>query len=212
MLPERLEKIKRVVRKRQSNLTVILENVHDHHNIGAVLRTCDAVGISEVFVLYTEAHLDREYLEVGTRSARGARRWVDVRFYTDLEACFQHVKRDYDKIYSTHLAAGAVSAYDLDLTESVALLFGNEHFGVSKEAQVYSDGNFIIPMVGMVQSLNISVACAVTLYEAYRQREEKGFYGEHPQIGATEEAALFDIYAERQRHKLKNKLSKRLND
>lgn len=212
MLPERLEKIERVVKNRQSNLTVILENVHDHHNIGAVLRTCDAVGVKEVFVLYTEAHLDREYLEVGTRSAKGARRWVDVRFYTDVDACFAHVRRDYDKVYSTHLAENSVSAYDLDLTESVALLFGNEHFGVSKEAQKYSDGNFIIPMVGMVQSLNISVACAVTLYEAYRQRAAKGFYDENRQISDDEASELFDLYENRQRHKLKNKLSKRLNE
>jgi tRNA (guanosine-2'-O-)-methyltransferase len=110
------------------------------------------------------------------------------------------------------LAEDSVSVYDLDMSDSVALLFGNEHLGVSEEAQKYSDGNFIIPMVGMVQSLNISVACAVTLYEAYRQRDVKGYYSDNQQISPKDKAELFEIYENRQRHKLKNKLSKRLND
>ena len=205
MTPERTEKFERVVHCRQPNLTVILENVHDSHNIGAVLRTCDSIGIKEIFVLYTEAHLTKDRLILGSRTSSGARKWVDVHLYNDIEACFSHVRKNYDHVFSTHLSEDAVSSYDLDLTQSVALLFGNERDGVSKEALAYSDGNFIIPQVGMVESLNISVACAVTLYEAFRQRKEKGFFDENPQLNEVERKALFEEYKARHVSKLTRK-------
>ncbi|MEL6924375.1 MAG: TrmH family RNA methyltransferase, partial [Bacteroidota bacterium] len=85
MTPERAAKFRRVIRRRQPNLTVILENVHDPHNIGAVLRSCDSVGIAEIFVLYTDPRLDVDRLELGKRSSSGARRWVDVHFYKEVE-------------------------------------------------------------------------------------------------------------------------------
>ncbi len=213
MTPERIAKFKRVVKARQSNLTVILENVHDNHNIGAVLRSCDSVGIGEIYVLYTDPRLiSRDKLVIGKHTSTGARKWVDVHFFTDTEACFKQVKSRYDKIYSTHLAADAVGMHELDLCQSVALLFGNEHAGVSKEALAYSDGNFIIPQVGMVESLNISVACAVTMYEAYRQRAQKGFYTDHPPMSAEEQQKLYDVYEERHDLRMKRKKAKRIND
>jgi tRNA (guanosine-2'-O-)-methyltransferase len=171
----RSERIKEVVAKRQDNLTVILENVHDPHNIGAVLRSCDSVGIGEVYVLLTEDHLTKDRY-VGTSSSSGAKKWVDVHFYNDVSECMQQVRSKYEKIYGTHLDTDSVSLYDLDLSSSCALMFGNEHDGISEEALQYLDGNFIIPQHGMVQSLNISVACAVSLYEASRQRILKGAY------------------------------------
>ena len=212
MSPERTEKFKRVVKARQANLCVILENVHDHHNIGAVLRTCDSVGVKEVFVIYSEDHLDQEHLYLGTRAASGARRWVDVNYYTDVKACFEHVRKNYQNVFCTHLGESSKSLYELDLTENVALLFGNEHEGVSEAALEYCDGNFLIPQYGMVQSLNISVACAVSLYEALRQRTEKGFYTDSPTLTETEQEALFNEYNRRHVLKIKNKSVKRLND
>ena len=212
MSPERTEKFKNVVRRRQANLCVILENVHDHHNIGAVLRTCDSVGVKEIFVIYSEDHLNQEHLYLGTRAASGARRWVDVNYYTDVKACFDHVRRDYQNIFCTHLGESSKSLYELDLTENVALLFGNEHDGVSEAALQYCDGNFLIPQYGMVQSLNISVACAVSLYEALRQRSLKGFYTDSPTLSLTEQEALFNEYNRRHVLKIKNKSVKRLND
>ena len=89
MTEDRVNRFKEVVRQRQSNLTVILENVHDHHNIGAVLRTCDSVGIKEIFVLYTEPQLDQENLILGARASSGARKWIDVNFYTKLSTVVQ---------------------------------------------------------------------------------------------------------------------------
>lgn len=197
MTEKRVEKFRRVARHRQGNLTIILENVHDPHNIGAVLRSCDSVGVKEIFVLYTEPELQFDRLYLGKNTAAGALKWVDVHFYRDPEACFKHVKSKYKKIFSTHLAEDSVEIYDLNLADSVALLFGNERDGVSATSQKYADGNFIIPQVGMVQSLNISVACAVTLYEAYRQRREKGMYGENPSLSEIAQVELFDAYVER---------------
>ena len=211
MTPERTAKFKKVVRERQANLTVILENVHDIHNIGAVLRSCDSIGIREIYVLYSDPRLNQDELLLGKRASSGARKWVDVHFFTETKACFTQVKSRYDKIYGTHLDADAVGMYQMDLTQSIALLFGNEHEGVSPEALRYCDGNFVIPQVGMVESLNISVACAVTLYEAYRQRMQKEMYSTHPTLNEEQQTALFQTYLERHELKAKRKKTKRLN-
>ncbi len=194
MTPNRRERFQQVAERRQFDLTVILENVHDTHNIGAVLRTCDSVGINEVFILTTEPHLQQHYLTLGKRTSSGARRWIEVHYYHEREACFAHVKKQFGKILSTHLSEDATDLYELNLSEPVALLFGNEHDGVSQESLAFSDGNFIIPQMGMVQSLNISVACAVSLYEAYRQRAEKGYYRDALQAAETKRKALFQRF------------------
>jgi tRNA (guanosine-2'-O-)-methyltransferase len=194
MTERREQKFREVVARRQPNLTIILENVHDPHNIGAVLRTADSVGVKEIFVLNTEPHLQKEWLYLGNQTSSGSRKWVKVNFYTEIEPCFAHIKRDYDTIWATHLAEDSKDLYELDLTTSVALLFGNEHAGISKESLAHTDGNFLIPQVGMVESLNISVACAVTLYEALRQRTAKGFYTENLQMDEMAQAELFEHY------------------
>lgn len=199
MTEERLHKFKIAAQRRQSNLTVILENVHDPHNLGAVLRSCDSVGINEIFVLYTDPSLvDRDHIKLNKRTSSGARRWVDVHLYADVEACFAHVRKNYDKIYSTHLEEQPTSLYELDLTQSVALMFGNEKDGLSERSLSYSDGNFIIPQMGMVQSLNISVACAVSIYEALRQREVASMYTDNLPMTLEEQAALYESFKERQ--------------
>ena len=207
---ERLEKFKKAIKRRQNNLTVILENVHDHHNISAVLRTCDSVGIKEIFVLYTQPDLTEEHLRLNKRVSSGARRWVNVNFYADVVACFEHVKKNYDKVYSTHLDETPASLYSLDLTQSVALLFGNEHVGVSKEALKYSDGNFIIPQMGLVQSLNISVACAVAVYEAFRQRDNKQMYDENAPMTTQQQQDLLDTFLHRQLNREKGQIAKKI--
>lgn len=168
---QRLERLTEVAQHRQKDLTVILENVHDPHNIGAILRTCDSVGIHEVFIVYTEDRLNKENnIEPGKASSTGSHKWVKVHLFRDLKSCFAAVKKNYDQILGTGLTVESESLYDLDLRTSTALLFGNESEGLSEEARSLSDGNFIIPQVGFVQSLNISVACAVSIYEAFRQR------------------------------------------
>lgn len=206
MRPEREKRFKEVIARRQPNITVVLENVHDSHNIGAVLRTCDSIGVMEIFVLYTEENLTKEILKLGKRTSSGARRWVDVHLYNDAEECFTHIKKKYENIWATHLNESAVSLYDIDLSASVALVFGNERDGLSEEALSYCTGNFIIPQMGMVQSLNISVACAVTLYEAMRQRNEKGYYSDAPLLDKKAQEDLYNVYLER--HESKDKRRK----
>jgi len=197
MTPERTAKFERVIRARQLNLCVVLENVHDPHNLGAVIRSCDAVGINEVYILYTDPNLKPEDLSVKKTTSTGARKWVDVYLFEDAKECFETIKQKYDKIYSTHLATDSVSLYELDLTESIALMFGNERDGLTEEALSYSDGNFIIPMKGMVGSLNISVACAVTLYESLRQRDLKGQYDAHPVSSEAQRSDLMATFLDR---------------
>ncbi len=172
---DRAEKFRNTIARRQ-NFTVILENVHDPHNIGAVIRSCDAVGIHEVFILYTEDSHNYLRKKVGKNTSTGTRKWVKSHFYDDIDHCFSDVRSRYAAIWGTHLSEGARSLYDMDLTLPVALLFGNEHVGISPKALSQIDGNFIIPQFGMVQSLNISVACAVTLFEGLRQRRQSGAY------------------------------------
>ncbi len=166
----RFKRIEEVVNNRKLDLTIILENVHDPHNIGAVLRTCDSIGISEVYLLYNSPQIKKQNLKKGRLSSTGADKWIEAHEFHSVEECMKAVKEKYGKIYGTYLGEKSQSLYEIDMTNSMALMFGNEHTGISEEALAYLDGNFIIPQVGFVKSLNISVACAVTLYEAFRQR------------------------------------------
>lgn len=186
MTPERTQKIEYILSKRQNDLTLILENVFDPHNISAVMRSCDAVGVQEIYVLNTKLPRHKKW---GARSSSSAAKWLTVHQFEDAAACFAAVRLKYDRILTTHLSADAVSLYETDLTRKTALVFGNEHAGVSDEIRALGDGNLIIPQVGMIQSLNISVACAVTLYEAFRQKTLAGHYA-GPRLHAEESAAL----------------------
>ena len=172
--PERAAKLKAVLENRQPDLTVVFENVHDPHNVSAVIRSCDAVGVMEAHGVYYGRDT---FPKLGAKSSASARKWVDVHLHNNVAACYNDLRKRGFKIYTTHMSSDASSLYDLDLTQPVALVFGNEHAGVSEEAREQADGNFLIPQVGVIQSLNISVACAVSLYEAYRQRAQKGMYG-----------------------------------
>ena len=175
MTPERSDRLNSVLHKRQPDLTVVLENVFDPHNISAVMRTCDAVGIQDVYILNDKIPPHKKW---GAKSSSSAAKWLSVHQFTDAEVCFAELRKHYKKIYTTHLSSDAKGLHELDLTEPVALVFGNEHSGVSEEIIALADGNFIIPQVGIIRSLNISVACAVTLYEAYRQKNLAGHYDE----------------------------------
>jgi tRNA (guanosine-2'-O-)-methyltransferase len=192
--PERVARIGEVAARRQLDLTIILENVHDPHNIGAVLRSCDAVGVREIFVLYTEPQLTEERLKVGKRTSAGARKWVDIHYYRDVQACFELVRSRYQRILSAMPSDEAMGLWALDLLQPTALLLGNERDGISPAARALCDGDFVIPMAGMARSLNISVACAVSLYEAFRQRQVAGYYDRQP---SPEHELLLGNYLER---------------
>src|SRR5882757_5548298 len=185
MTPEREERILQVLDKRQDSITIVLENVFDPHNISAVMRTCDAVGVQDLYVLNTRIPLHKKW---GAKSSSSAAQWLSIHQYTDASLCFADLRKKVDRIVTTHLSGDAVTLYEMDLTGRIALVFGNEHAGVSEEIRALSDGNFIIPQVGIIQSLNISVACAVSLYEAFRQKNAAGHYKERslPQDQAAE--------------------------
>ena len=173
MTPERKAKLEFVLSKRQNDITIVLENVFDPHNISAVMRTCDAVGVQEIYVLNTKIPRHKKW---GSKSSSSAAKWLTIYQFENAKECFSELRKKYSKILTTHLSGDALNLYDIDLTQPVALVFGNEHSGVSEEIRSLADGNFIIPQAGIIRSLNISVACAVTLYEAYRQKTLAGHY------------------------------------
>jgi len=195
MTPERKEKLLNVLSKRQNDITVVLENVFDPHNISAVMRTCDAVGVQDIYILNTKIPRHKKW---GTRSSSSAAKWLTVHQFEQADECFKSLRQRYSTILTTHLGTDAVGLYELDLTKSVALVFGNEHSGVSEEIRALADGNFIIPQVGIIRSLNISVACAVTLYEAYRQKNKAGHYNQAGMDSVIKQGLLkeWSIYEE----------------
>jgi tRNA (guanosine-2'-O-)-methyltransferase len=173
MTPARYKRLTSVLNKRQPDLTVVLENVFDPHNVSAVMRTCDAIGIQDVYILNDRIPPHKKW---GYRSSSTAAEWLTVHQFTDAEICFNAVRNKFEKIYTSHLTETSNELYSMELTDSIALVFGNETFGVSEHVRKFSDGDFIIPQVGIIKSLNISVACAVTLYEAFRQKSTKAHY------------------------------------
>lgn len=177
----RKARLESVLRKRQIGLTIVLENVWDPHNVSAILRSADAVGIRTIHLLYTiekAPNLKRH----GKQSSASAKKWLDFRVHDSVDACFDALHADGFKVYASHLTNHAVGLHDIDFTGNTAIILGNEHRGVSEEACARADGIYFIPMMGMVESLNVSVAAAVSLYEALRQRNEAGLY-DTPQLG-----------------------------
>lgn len=195
---------KKLAAKRQMGLTVILENVHDPHNVGAVLRSCDSVGIQEIYVLYTHDNLDIRKFSIGKMASSGAWKYVEVNLFDDVEACFKVIKNKYDHVWATHLGSDSISMHEIDMTQSLALVFGNEHAGITKETLAHCTGNYAIPQKGITKSLNISVACAVSLYEVLRQREEANMYnGEYDENNPIH-VARYDQYVKAHMDSLQN--------
>ncbi len=169
---KRLNKIRRVVKQRQHSLKVVLEDIHDPHNVSAIYRTCDSVGVVKATLLYNK----EKFPKISRVTSSSANKWVETERYQTTEECFNNLRKEGFKIYASKLDEDAKNLYELDLTEKVAIVVGNEHRGISDEVAELADEVFYIPMRGMIQSLNVSVAAAVTLYEAQRQRAEKGMY------------------------------------
>lgn len=174
MTPERKGKLLNALNKRQPDLAVVLENVEDPRNVTAVMRSCDAVGIQDIYVITNETPRPEKYKFV---SGRSADKWVTLHHFESREACVAVLRSKYERILTTSLTDDSVSVYEIDFTAvSTVLVFGNERRGVSEEMCALADGNINIPQVGMLQSLNISVACAVCIYEAFRQKKAAGHY------------------------------------
>ena len=174
MLPRRYQRICETLNRRQPDLTVLTEDVHKPHNLSAIIRTCDAVGVSEVHAM--NKVVDGEDLPTFTQVAQGSEKWIDLHRHETIEGAIAELQgRDF-KIYAAHLSDRAVDYREIDYTKPTAVLMGAERWGVSEQTADAVDGHIIIPMLGMVQSLNVSVAAAVILFEAQRQRLEAGLY------------------------------------
>ena len=190
----RRARIDGVLARRQPDLTLVLENVHDPHNVSAVLRSCDAVGILRVHLVCT-AEESTPGAFARTTSASAAK-WIEALRHDSVAACYAALRADGFSILATALTDDRQDLYAADLRRPTAIVFGNEMRGVSDEARDGADGSLAIPMLGMVQSLNISVACAVVLYEALRQRRAAGDY-QSPKLDAATRAALGDDWLKR---------------
>jgi tRNA (guanosine-2'-O-)-methyltransferase len=169
---QRLHRLETALRYRQPDLTVVMENIHDPHNVSAILRSCDAAGVMDVQLIYTS----REFPDLGKKSSASAKKWVGQRHFESVKECYDTLREEEYVIFATHLEEVSKSLYEIDMTKKIALVVGNEHEGVSKEAAELADGILQIPMFGLIQSLNVSVATAVILFEAVRQRIAAGHY------------------------------------
>lgn len=169
---ERLEKVKRVLSLRQPDLRVVLEEVKNTHNASAVVRTCDAAGILNVDII----SVNREPFPVNEAISTRAEKWIQFHYHTSTTACLTQLKKKGFKIAATQLSKDSISYMNLDYTQPLAVIFGNEAEGISEEALGIADYKIRIPMVGMAQSLNLSVSVGIILYEAMKQRQEKGYY------------------------------------
>ncbi len=173
MRPERFHRLRDVLTRRQPDLTVLMESVHKPHNFSAILRSCDAVGVLEAHAVPAEGGS----LEIHHRTSAGTRKWIRVRLHADVRGAVAHLRDRGFTLLAAHPTRDSVDYRDVDLTRPTALLVGAELHGVSEEALALADTHVVIPMVGMVHSLNVSVATALLLYEAMRQRQAAAMYG-----------------------------------
>ncbi|MAR01593.1 MAG: tRNA (guanosine(18)-2'-O)-methyltransferase TrmH [Oceanospirillaceae bacterium] len=173
MTPERYERIRQTLDCRQPDLTVITDEVYKPHNLSAIARTCDAVGIPEIHCVWP-----RDRYRLKTASTAGSAEWLEVKTHPDIVTGIQHLKDQGMNVVAAHLTDRAIDYRDYDFTQPTALLMGTEKEGVSDEASEMADEHLIIPMRGMVHSFNVSVAAAIILNEAHFQREKAGMYEE----------------------------------
>jgi len=170
--PQRIERVKRLLALRQPDLRVVLEGVAIAHNASAVIRTCDAAGILHLDLVSPNPDLLGINKAISTR----AEKWVDVHIHESIKTCLLPLRKKGFKVAVTHLDKDAISYTDLDYTQPLAVVFGSESEGVSRETLELADLRVQIPMLGMVQSLNLSVSVGVILYEAMKQRRARGLY------------------------------------
>jgi tRNA (guanosine-2'-O-)-methyltransferase len=189
---KRIKKIRNVISARQLSLKLVLENIHDPHNVSAIFRTCDAAGIPRVSLIYNS----EPFPKIGKKSSASAFKWVEKEKYKSIEECYKKLKDDGFRIYAAAISDKAKNIYELDLTKKAAIVLGNEHRGLSDEALNLSDGQFIIPMYGMVQSLNVSVSAAIAIYEAVRQRIKKGKFNKS-ELSKKQIEKLIDEWSEK---------------
>jgi len=199
LLPERKARIDEVVSRRTRTLVVVMEAFCDPQNVNAVLRTCDAFGVQEVHVVEGPMKgFDRN-----KKISQNADKWLDVTRWASTRECLASLKQRGFAIYVTWLGEGTVGLPELDFSGPVALVFGNESRGVSDEALALADARYAIRMRGFSQSLNVSVAAAVSLARAIDRREaQRGSHGDLPEGEARELRERFYVLAVKQRSRI----------
>lgn len=200
LLDVRKEKIDRVVSQRTRNFTVVLDRLEDSFNMAAVLRTCESMGVQEVHVVINP---EAPFLP-NSRVAQGCDKWLDVKLYKSFAECREHLKSRGFKVYASAIRDGATSLYSLRFDEKVAIVLGNERYGVSDDVLDSVDGTFWIPMRGFSQSLNISAAASACVSRAIAWRDEHlaGGSGDLPPEEAQALRERFYVLAIKQRKRL----------
>lgn len=172
----RLNKLKRIARQRQSGLTLVIEDVFDPHNLGAIARSCDALGVQEINVIF-ETHPPFDPKAVAKNSSTSTNKWLSFRIHHNTETALRTLKAEGWQIAAAVVDPAAESIFQVDLSaERLALLLGNEKEGLSQTAIELADRHITIPMRGIAQSMNVSVSAALLLYEATRQRHARGLH------------------------------------
>ena len=166
LLPRRFERLKSVLNKRISNLTVLIENVEKPHNLSAIIRSCDAVGILEAYAIF-----NKDKLLTFNSTAQGSQKWVQLNQYKETTEAIKVLKEKGFKLYGTNLNPESIDYRKCNFNGPTAFVLGAEKWGISEEASNLMDEHIYIPMRGMVESLNVSVAASALLFEAIRQRE-----------------------------------------
>ena len=167
---ERLNKLRRVAQARQAGLTVVIEDVFDPHNLGAISRSCDAFGIQHINVIF-ETHPEFDPKEVGKNSSTATNKWLEYRIHRGTETALRTLKQEGWELVAAALDDEAESIFEANLClPRIALLFGNEKTGLSSTALALADRKVRIPMRGIAQSMNVSVSAALCIYEVTRQR------------------------------------------
>jgi len=202
---ERKERIAAILRQKQPTLQVMLDNVSNSQNISAIIRSCDGVGVLNLY--YTSA--DNLDLRVHKTITQGTHRWLNRERIESLDKVefLKQKQAEGFQVVVTHLEEKSVSFSKVDYTKPTVLVMGNERDGISKEVLAVANANIIIPMRGMAQSLNVSVATALILYEAGRQRDEAKMYDE-PQLTAENREKIMEewIYRDVIRHRSKGRI------
>lgn len=195
MTPERFKRITEILDKRQPDLTVCMEQVHKTHNLSAIIRTADAIGVHNIHAIYTT---ESRWLSGGRAS--GSQKWVKVTEQPDTATAIEQFKSQGMQVLATNLSDRAKDFREIDYTKPTALILGQERDGISEQALELADHHVVVPMFGMVESLNVSVAGALIMYEAQRQRLAAGLYDTPRLPESIRHQMLFEgghpIYAE----------------
>ena len=188
----RQARIRRVLAHRQRDLTLVLANIHDPHNVSAIYRSCDAFGVSRVHLLYT----DTAFPVLGAKSWASGRKWVESVRHACAGSLMQELRQEGLRVFAACSSPAAKPFDGYDLTLPTAFILGNEHRGVEPALAAMTDGEVAIPMFGMIESLNVSVAAAVLLAEAARQRRQAGLYS-RPSYSPEELERLYGVWIRR---------------